>query len=89
MEAPKRRGFTLVGKARRQHAREVIERPLHIVLVVAVTFAREQRVPGVVIVVVPLRATALLRRLFERIEQPCGVVIVFEHEMQLAPGLQR
>src|SRR5262245_50655256 len=84
-----RRVLALIGKARTQHARDVIERPLHIVLVVPATFTREQRVPGVVIVIVPLRAIAPLRWLFERVEQACGVVVVLEHEMQLAPGLRR
>ena len=43
---------------------------------------------GVVIVVVPLRAIFAARRIGERIEQARLVGVVFQHQMDVPPGLR-
>ena len=58
-----------------------------IVAIIARVFAGQQHVPGVMIVVVPLRAIMAVRRLFARIEQAGAVVVVLEHEMDHAAAL--
>ena len=42
--------------------------------------------PGVMIVVVPLRAIFAARRLLRGVEQAGAVVAVFQHEMDMPPG---
>ena len=44
--------------------------------------------PGVMIVVVPLRAVASARRILLGVQQACSVVIVFKHEMNMPAGLR-
>ena len=58
-----------------------------VVLVVAVVFAGQQNMPGVVIVIIPLCPVFSSRRIRFRVEQACTIIIVFQHEMNHAAGL--
>ena len=55
LAAAEGRGLALIGKALRQRARNAVGRVL-VVAVIALALAGQQHVPGMVIVVVPLRA---------------------------------
>ncbi len=59
--------------------RQLLRRPVHVVAVVAAVLAGQQDVQHVVPVVVPLRVAVLL--------QMRGVVVVLQHQMHVAPGL--
>src|SRR5690242_11962866 len=66
--------FTLVGKARRQRAAEMIDRALGIIAVITALVAGRQNVQRVMHIVVPLRPVIAL-------EPPRLVAVVFEYEM--------
>ncbi len=55
-----------------------------VIAVVGSFLAGEQHVPSVVIVVVPLRPILARRGRSQRVEQPGGVVVVFQDEMHQA-----
>ncbi len=80
------RDLALIGEAGREHAGNVPNRRAGVVLVIAFAFAGQQHVPGVVVVVVPLRAVLALRRVGARIEQARAVVVVFQHEVERPAG---
>ena len=84
-----RRDLALVGEPARKGARELIEGICNVVAVIALAFAGQQHVPGVMVVVVPLGAVTALRRLGLRVEQARRIVVVLEHEMNLASALRR
>src|SRR5579884_2608607 len=77
------RDLALVSEALREAARNV-RAGILIIAVIARAFAGEQNVPGVVIVVVPLRAVSAWR-----CEKTRGIVVVFEHEMNMPVALLR
>src|SRR5690242_20074429 len=83
-----RRRFALVTKPLPKAARD-LWRAIGIVLVVAFALSSQQRVPGVVIVVVPLRSIVATRRIFRRIEQAHSIVVVLENKVNVPPALPR
>ena len=72
LSAAMRGRLALIDKARAQRARDVLARRALIVAVVAVGFAGQQHVPGVMIIIVPLRAIFSPRRILVRIQQARG-----------------
>ncbi len=52
-------------------------------------FSGQEDVPGVMVVIVPLRAIPALRRIFVRIEHGRAVVVVFQHQMDVPAGFGR
>ncbi len=86
--ATMRRSFALIDKARPQCARDIVKRGALVVAVIAVGFGGQQHMPGVMIVVVPLRAVFAARRVLHGIQCARAVVVVLEHEMDVAAGLR-
>ena len=82
------RWFALIGETLRMCAHDMAPM-IAVVAVIALGLAGQQHVPGVVIVVVPLRAIAAGRRVFVGREQTCAIVVVFQNEMDLPAGLAR
>lgn len=82
-----RRWLALVGEAFGQCARNVLSRI--VVAVVPGVFAGQQHVPGVVVVVIPLRTIMPRRRVFVRCKQARDIVGVLQHEMNVAAALTR
>src|SRR5436305_10956790 len=79
--------ITLIGKTRRQDASKMSRRTGVVVLIIAVLFAGKQNMPGVVIIIIPLRPVFSPRRIHSRIEQACTVIIILRHEMNHAAAL--
>src|SRR6267142_5323642 len=63
LAAAKRRRLALIDEARRQRARDIRDRRALVVAIIALLLASHQHAPGVMIVVVPLRAILSLRRI--------------------------
>ena len=80
--------LALIDKAGAECAGDVLERRALIVAVIAVGFAGQQHMPGVMIVVVPLGAVFAARRIFAGLKQARGIVVVFEHQMDVPAGLR-
>ena len=78
--------FALICKTRTQHADEMVKRPFGIIPIIAAILPREQNMPGMMIVVVPLGAVAALRRIGLRVEQMRAIAVIFEHQMDCAAG---
>src|SRR4030088_621590 len=78
--------LALIRKAGRKRPHDAVQRRLRVIAVIAVGLARQQHVPGVMVVVVPLGAIASARRSRAGIEQARVVVVVLEHEMNGAAG---
>ncbi len=87
LAAPKGGHFALIDKSRRERPGEIVNRRTLIIAVVALRFAGQQDMPGVVIVIIPLPAILAARRVLRGVQQACAVVAVFEHEMDVASGL--
>ena len=81
--------FALIRKARCQDPRQTRAGVGRIILVIARALAGQEHVPGVVIVVVPLRAILSARRVDAGIEQAHAVVVVFQHQMDRAAARGR
>src|SRR5262249_34356746 len=60
-----------------------------VIPIVALAFAGQKHMPGVVIVVVPLRAIATDGRLFVRREQACAVVVIFKDKVDVPAACMR
>src|SRR5258706_13800365 len=88
LAAPKGGHFALIDKSRRERPGEIVNRRTLIIAVVALRFAGQQDMPGVVIVIVPLPAIFATRRVPRRVPQDCAGVAVFEPEKEGAPGLR-
>ena len=84
--ATMRGGLALIDKAGAECPCDVMKRRASIVAVIAVAFPGQQHMPGVVIVVVPLRAIFAARRSFVGIEQACCIVVVLQHQMNMPAG---
>ena len=80
------RDLALVGESRGQRAHDVPGGIAGIVLIVAVALAGQQDVPGVMVVVVPLRTILASWRIGARIEQARPVVVVLQHQVNRSPG---
>src|SRR4029077_19680698 len=76
--------LALIDKARAKGAGDVTKRGALIVAVVALRFAGQPYVPGVVIIVVPLRSIIAAWRVLSGVEHVDAVGIVFEHQMDVA-----
>ncbi len=81
-----RGGLALVRKALRQDAGDVL-RSVAVIPVVAGRFAGQQDVPGVMVVVVPLRTILAGRRVDFGRQEVRGIVVVLEHEMDMPAGV--
>src|SRR4051794_38229360 len=81
-----RGSLALLDKTGAERAGDIAERKTLIVAVIGVPFAAQEHMPGMVIVVVPLRAVFSARDFLTGIEQGCGIVVVFEHQMDVTPG---
>src|SRR5262245_60539793 len=60
-----------------------------VIPIVALAFAGQKHMPGMVIVVVPLRAIATGGRLFVRREQACAVVVIFKDKVDVLAACMR
>ena len=58
-----------------------------VIAVIAAPLARQQHMPGVVIIIIPLRPVFSPRRIHSRIEQACTVIIILQHEMNHAAAV--
>src|SRR5262245_6596710 len=76
----------LIGEAGGQYARDVSARIVGVILIVSRVLSGQQDMPGVMVVVIPLRAVFSLRRIGARIEQARLVVVVLQDEMDRSPG---
>src|SRR5262249_16342826 len=81
-----RRWLALVGETFAERALELPWR-VAVVAVIALGLAGQQSMEGMMIVVVPLRAKLAPRRVIERIEQARLIVVVFQDQMDVPPGL--
>src|SRR4051794_2911659 len=88
LAATMRRRLALISEAVLHRAHQM-RCGVAVVAVIARLFARHEHVPGVVIVVVPLRAVMAGGRLLARIENAGAVLVVLEHEMDEPPALTR
>src|ERR1700750_1195898 len=83
-----RRRLTLIGVTFGQRARDVPRRVL-VVVVIAGVLAGQQHVPGVMIVVVPLRAIVTGGRVLVGGKQRGAIVVVLQHEMDVPAAFAR
>ena len=79
--------LALIGETRSQRARDVVFGMRRVIAVIAFVFGRQQHMPGMVIVVVPLRAILPGQRLLRRVEQARLIVVILQHEMDQTPGV--
>src|SRR5579883_2132348 len=86
--APEGGCLPLIDEAGAERAHQRRERR-GIVAVIALVLARQQHVPGMVIIVVPLRAISAAWRTFGWIKQARNVVAILQHEMNVPAGLVR
>src|SRR5690606_30842646 len=77
--AAMRRRLALIGKAAAQTAQQMPPRRIGIVAVIARLFPGQQDMPGVVVIVVRLRAIPPCPGIATRSEQPRGIVVILEH----------
>ena len=75
--------FALINETEAEDAGDLGERRSLIVAVIALFFPGELHVPGMVIIVVPLRAIFPPRRIVRGIEQAGAIIVVFQHEMNV------
>src|SRR5512142_11187 len=87
--ATENRSFALIDEPRAERAGDIAKRRLLMVAVVALRFAGQQNVPGVMVVIVPLGTTFALRWVPAGIEDADAVIVVFEHKMDVTPALGR
>src|SRR5262249_40207206 len=78
--------LALIGKARRQSAGNVTLRVACVVLIVSRVLSGQQKVPSVMVVVIPLRTVFSFWGISLRIEQACAVIIVLQDEMDHSSG---
>ena len=87
--AAKCRCFALIDEARGQRAGDVRDRRALVVAIIALALAGHQHAPGVMIIVVPLRAILALRRILRGVQNARAVVAVLQHQVNLAAGFRR
>src|SRR5260370_11262499 len=58
-----------------------------VVAIISGLLAGQQHVPGMMIIIVPLRPILASRRVGARIEQARAIVVVLSHQMNAAAGL--
>ena len=79
-----RRGIALIGEALRKRSREMLERPVRIIFVVAFVLSRQESMPGIVDVVRPLRGMKARAPVGLSAEPARLVGFVLEDEMDVA-----
>ena len=88
LAAAMRRRLALIDKAGAERARNVAAAATREVAVIALGLAGQQHMPGMMIVVVPLRSVFAARRILSGIQQARSVVVVFKHEMNMPAGFR-
>ena len=83
------RGLALIGEARAERTRDVPARIWGVILIIAPLLARQQAMPSMVIVVVPLGTVFSVRNIGQRIEQTCAVVVVLQDQMDQSSRCRR